>query len=122
MTITHYISQAKMDGVNKAVVEVVIQQFTELVADVPEDQRAIVQEQVDKRVALLKEQFSTKKKGKKVAASGNGAKRAPSAYNLFMAEKMKELAGSEPSSSKSDLMKKIAVLWREQKSKNAGSA
>jgi hypothetical protein len=112
-----------MDGVNKAVVEVVIQQFTELVADVPEEHRATLQEQVDKRVALLKEQFSTKKKGKKVASAGNGAtKRAPSAYNMFMAEKMKELAGSEPSSSKSDLMKKIAVLWREQKSKNAGSA
>jgi hypothetical protein len=78
--------------------------------------------QVEAVLSKLKEEFSAqleqqkKGRGKKGAAAGAApaAKRPPSAYNVFMGEKLKEL-GKDSKLSKSDLMKKVAELWKAKK-------
>lgn len=63
-----------------------------------------------------------KGRGKAAAAAAAGVpvvKRAPSAYNLFMAEKMRALGADKDNKalSKSELMKKVAALWKDEKAK-----
>jgi len=82
------------------------------------DKKDKIEEVLSKLKAEFSAQLSLNKKGRgKVAAADKPAvKRAPSAYNIFMGEKMKEL-GKESKLTKSELMKKVAALWKEQQAK-----
>jgi len=89
-------------------------------ASLPAEQKKVVDEALEKVRAELGPvpKAGRGKKGGKLAADGEPApKRAPSAYNKFMGEKMKELGAKEPNLNKSELMKKVALLWREQNKK-----
>ena len=59
------------------------------------------------------------KGGKKSSDSGSDTekpKRAPTAYNIFIKEKMAELSGADPSLKGKDLLKAAVEEWKKQKS------
>lgn len=77
--------------------------------------------QYDKLVETLKvdsELFDFRKMNKRGGAKG-GATRAPTAYNLFVQQKIKELKLADPGTDRKDLMIKAAAAWTEEKKKKA---
>jgi len=99
--------------------EVLQEAQTALDVALPE-QKSKIEEVLSKLKAEFSAQLSSNKKGrgkKGVVDSAKPAvKRAPSAYNIFMGEKMKEL-GKDSKLTKSELMKKVAALWKEKQGK-----
>ena len=76
--------------------------------------------QYDKLVETLKvdsELFDFRKMNKRGGAKG-GATRAPTAYNLFVQQKIKELKLADPGTDRKDLMIKAAAAWTEEKKKS----
>jgi len=47
------------------------------------------------------------------------AKRAPSAYNIFVGEKIKELRAADPTLKAKDAMSQAMALWKEHKAANS---
>ena len=78
--------------------------------------------QYDKLVETLKvdDMFDFRKMNKRGGAKG-GATRAPTAYNLFVQQKIKELKSAEPLTDRKDLMIKAAAAWTEEKKKKAAA-
>lgn len=75
--------------------------------------------QYDKLVETLKvdsELFDFRKMNKRGGAK-SGATRAPTAYNLFVQQKIKELKLADPGTDRKDLMIKAAAAWTEEKKK-----
>ncbi len=67
----------------------------------------------------LKEEAKAAAKGgkKKIAVDENGEKkkRAPSAYNLFIKEKMAAIKQKNPEMASKDVMKEAIAMWKAQK-------
>lgn len=79
--------------------------------------------QYDKLVETLKvdsELFDFRKMNKRGGAKG--ATRAPTAYNLFVQQKIKELKLADPATDRKVLMIKAAAAWTEEKNKKANLA
>tara|TARA_B110000037_G_scaffold41389_1_gene51168 strand:- start:5761 stop:6171 length:411 start_codon:yes stop_codon:yes gene_type:complete len=79
--------------------------------------------QYDKLVETLKvdaELFDFRKMNKRGGSKG-GATRAPTAYNLFVQQKIKELKLADPATDRKDLMIKAAAAWTEEKQKKAAA-
>jgi hypothetical protein len=71
------------------------------------------------QVAAQKKSASTGRRGVKRGGDEAPAKRKLSAYNEFMGAKMRELSSLHPETSKRDLMKQAAELWRAHKASAA---
>lgn len=79
--------------------------------------------QYDKLVETLKvdsELFDFRKMNKRGGAKG-GATRAPTAYNLFVQQKIKELKAAEPDTDRKQLMIQAAAAWTEEKKTKASA-
>ena len=76
--------------------------------------------QFDKLVETLKvdDIFDFRKMNKRGGAKG-GATRAPTAYNLFVQQKIKELKIAVPDTDRKMLMIQAAAAWTEEKKKKA---
>ena len=79
--------------------------------------------QYDTLVDALKvdEMFEFRKMNKRGGAKG-GATRAPTAYNLFVQQKIKELKLADPNTDRKQLMIQAAAAWTEEKKKKAAAA
>jgi hypothetical protein len=125
-----------MPHFNPSTLNLVVRDFgVHLLETVKEQLVAALPEHSEKVVAVLSALQAevsvelTPVKGKKgrgkAAASGVPVpKRAPSAYNLFMADKMRALGADKDnkSLSKSELMKKVAAMWKDEKAKALADA
>lgn len=78
--------------------------------------------QYDTLVETLKveDMFDFRKMNKRGGAKG-GATRAPTAYNLFVQQKIKELKASAPNTDRKQLMIQAAAAWTEEKKKKAAA-
>ena len=78
--------------------------------------------QYDTLVETLKvdDMFDFRKMNKRGGAKG-GATRAPTAYNLFVQQKIKELKAAEPLTDRKQLMIQAAAAWTEEKKKKAAA-
>ncbi len=67
----------------------------------------------------LKDQLKGKGKGKKAAAKPKAEKkpRTPSAYQLFIGPKMKEIKKNNPTMTQKEVMKMAAEAWKTQPKK-----
>lgn len=79
--------------------------------------------QYDTLVETLKvdDMFDFRKMNKRGGAKG-GATRAPTAYNLFVQQKIKELKLADPNTDRKQLMIQAAAAWTEEKKKKAATA
>lgn len=79
--------------------------------------------QYDTLVETLKveDMFDFRKMNKRGGAKG-GATRAPTAYNLFVQQKIKELKLADPKTDRKQLMIQAAAAWTEEKKKKAAAA
>lgn len=79
--------------------------------------------QYDTLVETLKveDMFDFRKMNKRGGAKG-GATRAPTAYNLFVQQKIKELKADKPDTDRKQLMIQAAAAWTEEKKKKASAA
>jgi len=79
--------------------------------------------QYDTLVDALKvdDMFDFRKMNKRGGAKG-GATRAPTAYNLFVQQKIKELKLADPNTDRKQLMIQAAAAWTEEKKKKAATA
>ena len=79
--------------------------------------------QYDTLVETLKvdDMFDFRKMNKRGGAKG-GATRAPTAYNLFVQQKIKELKLADPNTDRKQLMIQAAAAWTEEKKKKAAAA
>ena len=79
--------------------------------------------QYDTLVETLKvdDMFDFRKMTKRGGAKG-GATRAPTAYNLFVQQKIKELKAADPLTDRKQLMIQAAAAWTEEKKKKAATA
>ena len=79
--------------------------------------------QYDTLVETLKveDMFDFRKMNKRGGAKG-GATRAPTAYNLFVQQKIKELKLADPKTDRKQLMIQAAAAWTEEKKKKAADA
>lgn len=59
----------------------------------------------------------SKKKGESSSSDTEKKKRAPSAYNMFISEKMAEIKKEKPELKGKELMKAAIEVWNENKSK-----
>lgn len=83
---------------------------------------ALSDEQYDKLVETLKvEDFLDFRKMTKRGGAKGGTTRAPTAYNLFVQQKIKELKINEPRMDRKELMIKAAAAWTEEKKKKAAA-
>jgi len=78
--------------------------------------------QYDTLVETLKvdDMFDFRKMNKRGGAKG-GATRAPTAYNLFVQQKIKELKLADPNTDRKQLMIQAAAAWTEEKKKKAAA-
>ena len=98
--------------------ENVINKFTEMILDKLENNdNKIDKSQLEQLAFTLKDEItkdhlsnSLQKKKKR-----DGPKRAPSAYNIFVKEKMGSLKTEHPDLKHTELMVKAAVLWNKHK-------
>lgn len=80
-------------------------------------------EQYDKLVETLKvEDFLDFRKMTKRGGAKGGTTRAPTAYNLFVQQKIKELKAEIPEMDRKDLMIRAAAAWTEEKKKKAAAS
>lgn len=79
--------------------------------------------QYDTLVETLKvdDMLDFRKMTKRGGAKG-GATRAPTAYNLFVQQKIKELKLADPNTDRKQLMIQAAAAWTEEKKRKAASA
>ena len=109
-----------MDALTLAV-RALVSKYLDVAADklVTDEGKAVV---AQLRAQLDADVPAPKKGGRGKKEKKDTPPRAPSAYNLFMKDKFKELASSNAGINKSELMKKVAALWVEEKKKNGGAA
>jgi hypothetical protein len=88
--------------------------FLDTRIEMDEDMKALFGEFKEQLTGELKETAKAVTKSGK-AAKAPGEKRAPSAYNLFIREKMAELKEEDPTMTAQERMKAATVLWREHK-------
>lgn len=80
-------------------------------------------EQYDKLVETLKvEDFLDFRKMTKRGGAKGGTTRAPTAYNLFVQQKIKELKLANPLTDRKQLMIQAAAAWTEEKKKKLSSS
>lgn len=80
-------------------------------------------EQYDKLVETLKvEDFFDFRKMTKRGGSKGGSTRAPTAYNLFVQQKIKELKLANPLTDRKQLMIQAAAAWTEEKKKKLSAS
>jgi hypothetical protein len=80
-------------------------------------------EQYDKLVETLKvEDFLDFRKMTKRGGAKGGTTRAPTAYNLFVQQKIKELKLANPLTDRKDLMIQAAAAWTEEKKKKLSAS
>ena len=72
----------------------------------------------DMKKLLTKSYNKINKKSKKQEGGEEKPKRAPTAYNIFMKEKMSELKLADPTKKGKELMSEAASLWKEHKETN----
>jgi hypothetical protein len=88
--------------------------FLDTRIEMDEDMKGLFSEFKEQLTGELKETAKAVTKSGK-AAKAPGEKRAPSAYNLFIRDKMAELKEEDPTMSAQERMKAATVLWREHK-------
>ena len=86
---------------------------TELTQDVKDKFQDFVDKIVNEKITDLTANTVSSKKKKQV----NKVKRPPTAYNLFIADKIKELKENNPEIDRKELMKMAAKEWNLHKQK-----
>lgn len=82
--------------------------------EMDDEMKQIFDDFKEKLAVDLKEESKTRKKSGKRAA-GDKPKRKPSAYNVFIAEKMAKLKEEDDTLSAKDRMKRAIAMWNEAK-------
>lgn len=95
-----------------------IKELKKILADICKANGAKPVKKVNKKEESDEEDNKVVKKGRptkapKLDKDGNEkAKRAPSAYNLYVKENVKELKGKNPEKKAKDLMSEVATMWK----------
>ena len=79
-------------------------------------------EEFEKTIVKETKTVPSKKKGSSGSDSSEKKKRTPSAYNMFISEKMGEIKKVRPELKGKELMKAAIEAWNENKEKNADAA
>lgn len=92
--------------------------FFETKIEMDDDMKGYFEEFKTQLKEHLKEEAKAVGKGAKkakVMVDGEKKKRAPSAYNLFIKDKMAEIKVNQPDLKSKDLMKEAIAMWKAQK-------
>lgn len=125
---------ASFATVNKAVAGVVAEAVFQAKKDVVEAFAKFLGEKIDfdedmqayfnefKATIVLEKVEVPKEKGKGKTEGGEKKKRAPSAYNLYIKDKMAEIKAAQPELKGKDLMKAAIQAWNADHPKNVDQA
>jgi hypothetical protein len=106
--------QALVEETSMSVVDKLMA-FLDTRIEMDEDMKGLFTEFKEQLTGELKETAKAVTKSTKGATKGDKPKRAPSAYNLFIRDKLAELKESDPDMASKDRMKAATALWREHK-------
>jgi hypothetical protein len=117
---------ASFATVNKAVAGVVAESVFQAKKDVMEYFAKFLSEKIDFdedmqayfdefKATLVLEKIEVLKEKSKKDGTGEKKKRAPSAYNLYIKDKMAEIKSSQPELKGKELMKAAIVAWNADK-------